>query len=283
MNSLTFDHVPSTPHIELLKALSVRAWKNPEVQAIWIGGSIASGHSDQYSDIDFRIAVAKEHVSSWSRPGWQSLLPEKCVGSTLMTFGEHSVLHHMVLESGTIIDYLVQETGYVNREVNICLIAARNKDLSDFIVSFGGKEPVIHTPVNSEQIQQLLVEYWISSLKHLKVIKRNRAMMTVIGLHHERMALMRAWFIYATGKDLATRPTIHALNNMIAAIESSFPNAWDILGMPVRTIEEAITAIETIRKEMRRVGRSLSLKYSFEYPMDLDKAVCNYWRNNIYT
>ena len=128
----------------------------------------------------------------------------------------------------------------------------------------------------------MLVDYWILTNKHLKVIKRNLAMMTVVGLHHERLALMRAWFIHATGRDLATRPTIHALNNMIAEIAVSFPNAWDLLGMPVRTVEESIAAIEAIRKEMSLVGRALSHKYAFEYPTDLDETVCNYWHRHIY-
>ncbi len=279
MNDLSLDHIPDTPHKDLLKSLADLAWANPAIQAIWVGGSIASGKSDRASDIDFRVAIDEPTVEAWEQVDWDTLLPVPQVGMTTLRFGPKAILHHMLLANGVLLDYLIQTCDRSYPEVAVKLIAARNDELADTIRSFSGAETPVHVAVDPDRVHQLFVDYWILSYKHLKVIHRNQGLGTTIGLHHERMSLLRALFIQQTGKDLDARPTIHALSAMIASISDNHQGPWLELGSPVRSLDEARIAIEMIRDRMSKIGHELADTMGFDYPERLEAVVRDAWRS----
>ncbi|MFZ1746400.1 MAG: nucleotidyltransferase domain-containing protein, partial [Nitrospirales bacterium] len=161
MTTISLDHIPDTPHLDLLQSLAELAWANPAIQAIWVGGSIASGKSDQESDIDFRIAIDKPTVEAWAQVDWDTLLPIPPVGMTTLRFGPKAILHHMLLANGILLDYLIQTCDRPYPEVAVKLIAARNEELADTIRSFSGAETSVHVAVDPDRVEQLFVDYWI--------------------------------------------------------------------------------------------------------------------------
>lgn len=55
---------------------------NPDIQAIWVGGSLAAGRGDQYSDIDFRIAVEPGQLDRWDSPNGNATCRSTPVGNS---------------------------------------------------------------------------------------------------------------------------------------------------------------------------------------------------------
>ena len=107
-------------------------------------------------------------------------------------------------------------------------------------------------------------------------------MCAFVGLYHERLALLRAWFIQHNGMDIAGRHTIHLLAHIHRGLEATITaEKARLLGKPTGTIAETIAAIEDVRDEMSRAGRVLADRYGFEYPADLEGVVRNVWSQEI--
>jgi hypothetical protein len=95
----------------------------------------------------------------------------------------------------------------------------------------------------------------------------------------ERMALLRAWFMQATGKDIDSRVTLHMLGALHKGLTGKLSQEQhNLLGLPSRTPEETVTVIEAIRAEMARVGRWLATRYEFEYPHQLEAVIERVWK-----
>jgi hypothetical protein len=54
----------------------------PGLVAAWLGGSLASGVADEYSDVDLNVAVEDAHLDSW-RETWPSVV-ERCAGPLVL-------------------------------------------------------------------------------------------------------------------------------------------------------------------------------------------------------
>ncbi|KPV50445.1 hypothetical protein SE17_26920, partial [Kouleothrix aurantiaca] len=126
MTDIDLGPLEHAPHARLIHSIATRCAADPAIQALWVGGSLASGHGDAYSDIDMRIAVEPGQLGMWESPDWQRYLPLLPCGGLLMRFGEGALLHHMVLEDGTIIDFYVQDTAQSHHEPNIVILICRN-------------------------------------------------------------------------------------------------------------------------------------------------------------
>jgi len=116
------------PHAKLIQDMAEKCYSDSSIQAIWVGGSLASGTGDAYSDIDFRIAVEPEQLEAWNNPNWDQYLPIPSCGGIMMKFGEQSLLHHLVLTDGTIVDFYVQDTARKNPEPAVVVIACSGCD-----------------------------------------------------------------------------------------------------------------------------------------------------------
>ena len=67
-SDLRLEALPPLPQSQTIRAIAPRLWQDERVVAIWLGGSLAAGSADQYSDIDMRIAVAPSDIASWEAP-----------------------------------------------------------------------------------------------------------------------------------------------------------------------------------------------------------------------
>ena len=54
----------------------------------------------------------------------------------------------------------------------------------------------------------------------------------------------------------------------------------NILGLPSRTPDETVTAIDAIRAEMASAGRCLADRHGFAYPYELEEVVRRIWNEN---
>lgn len=265
------------PHAELIEEMAERVYADSAVQAIWVGGSLAAGTGDNYSDIDFRIAVAPGTVGEWHEVEWGNYLPIAVCGGTFMQFSEQALLHHLLLADGTIVDFFVQDTERRNGEPALVVLACRDEAFGEKLAGFATSISLGH-PIDGSMVRQFLVDYWITTHKELKGFARGYEHGYFVGLYHERVALLRAWHMQAAGNDVGGRVTIHVLGGLRRALDGSLSaDQRALLGWPTRTAEETAEAIEQIRAEMAEVGRWLAEKYKFEYPQALEEVVTRTW------
>ena len=269
------------PHADLIRAMADMCMADGSIQAIWVGGSLASGRGDVYSDIDFRIAVEPGQVEGWTSPDWRRYLPILPCGGLLMRFGEQALLHHLVLADGTIVDFYVQDTTQHNHEPNVVILACRNAQFRTMLERFARPADALTREIDGDVLRQFFVDYWILTHKQLKALARNYNLSPFAGLYLERMALLRAWYMQAVGKDIDARPTLHMLGALHRGLEGKLSEQQHtILGLPSRTPQETITVIEAIRAEMARAGRQLADRHKFAYPYELEDVVRRFWHEH---
>src|SRR5690348_15427387 len=105
---LQLDDLPPLPQSQAIRDLAPRLWKNEQVAAVWLGGSLAAGTGDIYSDIDLRVAVPAEDLAEWETSDLHSILDGPALARQLVKLGDGAFIHHMILRSGDILDLLVQ-------------------------------------------------------------------------------------------------------------------------------------------------------------------------------
>ncbi len=278
---LNFGPLENGPHIDLIRNMAERCYANTSIQAIWVGGSLASGTGDAHSDIDFRIAVDASEMDKWMQPDWNEYLPLESYGATLMRFGEHAILHHHILSDGTIIDFFVQATSRKNPEPALVVIACRNDEFGEALANFATPALSLTKDIHGETVRQFLVDYWILTHKEAKGLGRKYDYSGFVGLYHERLALLRALYMEHTGSDIEARATIHMLGILHKGLSNKLSEQQQaLLGLPTTTVDETVVAIERIRSEVSRVGKLLSKNYNFEYPQELEDVVLKTWADN---
>lgn len=278
MEGIELGVLEHAPHAELLREIASKCLADQRVQAIWVGGSLAAGRGDIYSDIDFRIAVESADLEAWLKPDWSSYLPILPAGGQMLRFGEHALLHHLVLGDGTIVDFYVQDLIKPNPEPSLVVLACRNEAFRATLdESILPASPLVR-PIEAAALRQFFVDYWITTHKQLKALGRHYDYSAFAGLYMERMALLRAWYMEQLGQDIDARMTIHMLGHLHKGLRGKLSAEQQaILGMPSRTPSESAAVIEAIRTEMARVGRALAQQHAFDYPTELEAVVWRTW------
>lgn len=281
MNEINLGLLEHGPHAHLIRDMANLCIADSSIQAIWIGGSLAAGRGDAYSDIDFRIAVEPGLIDQWASPDWQRYLPIQPCGSQIMRFGEQALLHHLVLADGTIVDFYVQDTTRQNPEPSVVILACRNPEFRAKLEGFAQPAAALTQEIDGAVARQFLVDYWITTHKQLKALARRYDLSPFAGLFMERMPLLRAWYMQAVGKDLDARPTLHMLGALHRGLEGKLTAQQQaILGLPSRTPAETVAVIEAIRTEMSLVGRRLADTHNFAYPHELEAVVQRVWEEH---
>jgi hypothetical protein len=198
-----------------------------------------------------------------------------------MHFGEQALLHHLVLSDGTIVDFYVQDTTRQNPEPNLVILACRNAEFRAMLEGFAHPVAVLVRELDGAVVRQFFVDYWITTHKQMKALARRYDLSPFAGLYLERMALLRAWYMQAVGKEIDSRVTLHMLGALHKGLDGKLTEQQhNILGLPSRTPEETVTAIEAIRAEMARVGRWLADRHAFAYPHELEDVVRRVWNEH---
>lgn len=271
----------AAPHADLIRALAERCVADANVLAVWVGGSLASGTGDWFSDVDFRIAVADGTVEQWAQPDWSRYLPVERVGGIQLRFGPNNLLHHMVLADGVIVDFFVQETDPTNTEPSVVIVHCPDDALRARIEALAQPAHSLAAPIDADVLQRFFVDYWILTHKQAKAIARRYDEFAFTGLNLERTALLRALHMEATDTLMDTRVTLHVIGaiHKVLADSLSQRQLW-VLGAPTSDPVETAAVIEANRAEMTRVGRVLAARHPFDYPFALEEIVLRTWEQH---
>jgi len=283
MPELELSHLPDLPQRETIVGVASNLWPDASVVALWIGGSLASGAGDRWSDVDFRIAVAPDDFAPWRSPRFDQIFTQvSVVGRVVLPFGADAVLHHLVLSNGVIFDFFVQSTTRLPTLEPLLILGCRSADFERILAEQNGVPRVEMQPVSGEAVHNLLVRFWIDSHKHRKVLSRGLDLTAIIGLRLEQSMLIRLWYIEASGQDCGdiSRQTIHSLTQVVRAIAQALgPEALELIGAPMRNRQELYEAIERHRWAIsRELGPRLAQRYGFAYPAALEAATVQGWQ-----
>ena len=282
MPELQLDHLPSLPQRETIRAVASRLWPDARVVALWIGGSLASGAGDRWSDVDFRLAVAPEQFAPWKAPPFDQLFSHTpVVGQGLIPFGDDALLHHLVLSNGEIFDFFVQSTTRLPTPEPLLILGCRDAAFERVLAGQNSVPQVEMQPVSGETVRELLVSFWTNTHKHRKVLARGLDLLATLGLHIEQSTLIRLWYIEASGQDCGDvrRQTIHSLTEVIRAIEQALgAPALALIGVPTRNRQELMQAIEANRQAVSQLGPRLAWRYGFAYPAALEAVTRQGWQ-----
>ncbi|TMD70244.1 MAG: hypothetical protein E6I91_00355 [Chloroflexi bacterium] len=279
---LQLSNLPNLPQRETIVEVASNLWAHAEVVALWVGGSLASGAGDRFSDVDFRVAVAPDQLTCWKSPRFEQVFTQaSVVGQGVSPFGDDALLHHLVLSNGEIFDFLVQSTTRLPTQEPLLILGCRSKDFERLLIRENCVPQVERQAVSGEVVQDLLVSFWINSHKHRKVLDRGLDLMATLGLHVEQGMLLRLWYIEASGWDCddVRRQTIHSLTEIVRTIEQVLgPQALALIGASMRDRQELYQAIERNRQTVSQLGRRLAQHYGFAYPSALEATVLQGWQ-----
>ena len=283
---LTLDGVADLPQKETLRRITARLWADADVIALWLGGSFARGAADGNSDFDLRVAVRPDALPRWQRADMtaqdlSAQLGETVAGINPMRW-EGTVLYHLLLTSGLIMDFLVQSMERDPPADDTLVLGCRDAAFGQLLEAAQLSPPADPVPADPAVICQAITDFWIGSQKHIRVLSRDLDPLAVIGLSLEQSVLMRLWYVDATGWDQGTqRPTIHSLTQVVRAVaESVGSRSLEVLGSTRTNRIEIKQAIEANRNEVAAVGRRLAVHLGFAYPDVLEQTVRDCWQES---
>lgn len=278
--SLLLDALPDLPQSALLKQIAPRLWQQEGVVALWLGGSLASGQADQYSDLDIFVAVADEAMTRWLDPDFGVLFDGLCLAHLFSHFGDNLFVHHVLLASGDIYDVHVQSADSRLAPAKRLILGCREPGLWAALEQSTEEEYLEPLPVEPFIVQHLIETYWYDTHKHRKVLFRHLELLVVVGVQPLCLRLLRLYYILATGQDCGDlrRATIHSLTPVMQVLQERFgDDILKVVGLPTRTTAEIYAAIEALSGAIAQVGRLLAARYDFPYPEALETLVTRSW------
>lgn len=276
--SLDFSHLPDLPQTPLLKQVANELFASDDVRAVWLGGSLARGSGDAFSDIDLRLFVTDDSFSETELPVAAVTLREHAVVRLPLRF-DNVVLHHLMLDSGAIFDLLVQKASSEPSSEARLILGVKDDVLAEKLTVGADPPPPIFAPVTPQAIEKILSTFWISEQKHLKVIHRDLGLVAWQGEHFIRQEIVKLFFIAATGNDCGNAiGSIHVMSPVARAIQKAFGDeALALLGTPRRTLTELLAHAAELQDTVAALGRTLCERHGVTYPEAAEATVRRSW------
>ena len=185
-----------------------------------------------------------------------------------------------MLTDGSIVDLLVQSSRKAPYSEPVIVLGCRDEILMRRLSNVHpGAEP--EPPwAEGDVILELLVQFWINTHKHRKVLHRGLDLLAVTGIQAERALLQRLWHVLATGRDFGSgrQETIHGLSNFTRTVmHARGVMALEIAGGPLTNRSEIVQAIEQLRDAVADAGTVLAERLGFDYPDTLEQQVRRDW------
>lgn len=277
-NKLALHLLPELPQCKRLSEAARALWEQESVRAVWLGGSLARGGADLYSDIDLRIAVAPDALDAWHTPDLNALFQNGVLAYHRFPIGE-MLLHHLLLDDGDIYDLVIQSVEQPPTPEAVLILGCRNDRLREQLQHLEPPAPAEDPPATKESVLKILNEFWINEQKHRKVLHRNLYLVVLTGISMQKTVLLRLWYILETGCDYALQgQSIHALARTTRLVEEARgERVLQVLGASAMSRREVRSSIELIRREVALAGRELARKMDFEYPEALEQRVLQDW------
>ena len=284
-SELRLDDLPALPQSRTIAMIAPKIWQDERVVALWLGGSLAAGTGDAYSDIDLRVAVPPADLAAWKASDLHMLFDDPPLARQFVPLGEDAFLHHLILPNGDILDLLVQSDEDAPGDEPVLVLGRRSAAFAERLAASNSApspaSPTAGESVTGEAVRDLVVAFWVNSHKHRKVLHRGLDLMFPAASYANWQMLMRMWYISATGRD--TTPMhfsgIHGLTELVKAVESANGTLpLELCGAPTRTRAEICAAIERYQDTISQLGRRLAEQFGFEYPAALEDVVRRDWR-----
>lgn len=280
---LRLDSLPALPQARTIAMIAPRVWQDEHVVALWLGGSLAAGTGDAYSDIDLRVAVLPADLAAWRTSDLHTLFDAPPLARHFVPLDEDTFLHHLILPNGDILDLLVQSDERAPGDELTLVLGCRSEAFAERLAASNSTPVSAATSeaVTGEAVRELVVAFWVNSHKHRKVLHRGLDLMFPAASYANWHMLMRMWYISATGRD--TTPMhfsgIHGLTELVKAVESANGTLpLELCGAPTRTRAEICAAIERYQDTISQLGRRLAERYNFAYPVALEDVVRRDWQ-----
>ena len=282
MAELLFAELPDLPQSIVLKELLPAIWNRREVQALWLGGSLARKNADLYSDVDLRLSVTPESLESWTSPVFETLFSGHVLAHQTLDFGAEVRFHHLLLANGDIYDLWIQTTERPVQETDILVLGCRDEALLARLRFPPPPAAPPLSPAHENSLRTLMVWFWINSHKHRKVLHRNLNLLVLTGLHNEQATLLRLWYALATGQDPGEvkNQTIYSLSEQARIVEQARgAEALTVLGACCSDRISLLRTIQRNRDAVSDAGRQLAALFDFEYPATLEQMVRREWES----
>jgi predicted nucleotidyltransferase len=273
--------LPDLPQSRRLAELVVDLLADPNVIALWLGGSLARGEGDRYSDVDLHVALRPEAYDPGQIPTAAERLAAAAVTRVRLQFDGETTHWHMLLEDGEIYDLSIQPTTQEPAHEARLVLACCDEAFGGKLVG-GEDRSVDFPPAVPDDIERALELFWMNQRKHQKVHYRGLLLLSWQGQSSMRQELIRFWYVLETGNDCGplNRLTIHTLTPVIRAVQTYVgADALALLGQPMRTETEIIEAAAHQCDEIASVGRLLADKLGFTYPASAEETIRRTWRD----
>ncbi len=286
--TLNFTYLPAIPQAAPLREIAPRLWARDDVLAVWLGGSLARGGWDAYSDVDLFIAVQPDGMDNWREPDLSAIFGDGYIASQFSYFGENFYVHHVFLDTGDICDLHIQaidpeadNSGF--RPDDRLLLGSRDEALAEALSAPPeARELPTSLPVDSEMVQRAVESYWYNTHKHRKVLYRQLDLVLATSLSMFHFWYLRLVYIDAADSDPGdlNRRTVHSLSPIMRALRerAGHDALLAVVGMPMRTRDEIVAAVEALNDAVAEVGRRLAARYEFDYPVAMEELVWESWR-----
>lgn len=272
------------PQKRRLAHVAADLWRDGNVCALWLGGSLARGAGDAFSDVDLRVAVRPAAFDADRAPGGAAALLDATVAGLHTPFGEDAVLHHLLLDDGAIYDLFIQTTAREPSSEVRLVLACRDEAFRAKLAQ-NGVDPVTNfSPADPHALRRIITNFWISQQKHQKVLARGLPLLAWKGEHQLRQDLLRLLFALATGNDCGPvgKLSIHTFSPVEHAVRNTFGDDFlSRIGRALTSEREIIAATAELRDEVARVGRLLAERFGFPYPEAAEATVQQTWRQFI--
>jgi predicted nucleotidyltransferase len=271
------------PQKRRLAAVAADLWRDPNVCALWLGGSLARGTADAHSDVDLRVAVSLDAFDANNAPASARQLTDAVVAGLRVPFGDDAVLHHLLLGDGEIYDLFVQTTQREPSNEARLVLACRPESGFAAKLAVGGADPVTKfPPADPDALRELIGNFWIGQQKHQKVLARGLTLLAWEGEHRLRQDLIRLLFALATGNDCGpvNRLSIHSFSPVEQAVRREWAGdeVFSHIGRALTCEREIVEATAQLRNEVARVGRRLAEQFGFVYPEAAEATVRQTWQ-----
>jgi predicted nucleotidyltransferase len=284
--NFALDALPDLPQVAFLAQLLPTLWQRPDVEALWLEGSLGRGNADLYSDIDLYVGVTPDAHDGLRALDVAALFGEVYAAHHFSDFAADFFVYHVYLNSGVIYDLHVQPRTRTLPAAQRLILACRDADYRAELLAAASASAAEANPQFAPQpfdpstLQPQLVNFWINADKGRKVLYRRQDLTTYSGFHLFRQMLIRLLFIEQTGTDCGdlTRPTIHGLKAAAAVLGDALgADLYALMGPPARNRQEIWAVQAQLHDAFARVGRVLTERYGVAYPEALEAVVRANW------
>ena len=177
-SDLRLDGLPALPQSHTIEMIATKVWRDERMVALWLGGSLAAGTGDAYSDIDLRVAVPPADLAAWQSSDLRALFDGPPLARQFVPLGEDAFIHHLILPNGDILDLLVQSDERAPGDEPIRVLGCRSEAFAGRLAASNhAPESAAGKPVTGEAVRELVVAFWVNSHKHRKVLHRGLDLM----------------------------------------------------------------------------------------------------------